>query len=75
MEEPTALSILLSWVPMLLLVSVFLFVMWRSLGFGLGRGRKSQADLLQECMEEMRRMNQSIERIAVSLEGRRETGL
>lgn len=64
MEDDSLLSVFLSWLPMLLLIAVWVYFM-RKGGFG-----GAQQKYMREHIEETRRQNQALERIAASLEKR-----
>lgn len=70
MEEAVLRDILLSWGPMLLLIGVWIFFMSRSRG-----SLQKQSDYMDqvrtyvtEHIAETKRMNQTLERIAIALE-------
>ena len=60
MEDPSLFKILISWFPMLLLIAVWLYFM-RKMKFGNPN---------DGILEEMKRQNQILERIAASIEKR-----
>jgi ATP-dependent Zn protease len=64
MEDQSLLRLLLSWFPMLLLIAVWIYFMSR------GSYGKKQQKVILEYLEEMRRTNQNLDRIATALEKR-----
>ena len=64
MESPSFLGVFVNWFPMLLLI-----VLWIYFIYG-GRHGISQGRYLKECLEETRRQNIILERIARALEER-----
>jgi len=63
-------SLLLSWVPFLVLIGVWF---WVSRRFGMqarGRSGVTMIELYEQQVEETRRMNATLERIAVAMEKR-----
>ena len=60
MEDPSLLSILISWFPMFLLIGVWIFFMRKT---KLGSTNVG-------ILEEMRRQNQILDRIATAIEKR-----
>ena len=64
MEDQSLLRLLLSWFPMLLLIAVWIYFMSR------GSYCKKQQKVMLEYLEEMRRTNQNLDRIATALEKR-----
>ena len=69
MEEPSLIGMLFAWFPVLLIIAVSVFFM---LGIGLGGGRRGMTlvKYLKEHLEETRRLNRNLERIAHALEER-----
>lgn len=65
MDNPTLLNILISWFPMLLLVAVWVFFMRKMGGKKLSSGIGDVG-----LVEEMRRQNKILERIAAAIEKR-----
>jgi ATP-dependent Zn protease len=64
------LSLLLSWLPFLLLIGVWF---WFSRRMGVqarGRSGVTMIELYEQQVEETRRMNATLERIAVAMEKR-----
>jgi ATP-dependent Zn protease len=64
------LSLLMSWLPFLLLIGVWV---WLSRGVGMrarGRSGITMIELYEQQVEETRRMNITLERIAAALEKR-----
>jgi hypothetical protein len=67
------LSLLLSWLPFLLLIGAWV---WLSRGVGMrARGRSGVAmiELYEQQVEEVRRINVTLERIAAALEKRQQS--
>ena len=64
MEDNSLLAVLLNWFPMLLLIGVWIYFM-RKMNMGTKR-----RGYFTEYLEEMRHMNQNLERIASVLEKR-----
>jgi hypothetical protein len=66
------LAMLLSWVPVLALIGALVWF-WRNNGMrALSRSRVAMIELYEQQVAETRRMNVTLERIASSLEKRRQ---
>ena len=64
------LSVLLSWLPFLVLIGVWFWIS-RSAGMkARGRSGTTMIELYEQQVEETRRMNTTLERIAVAMEKR-----
>jgi len=65
------LSLLISWLPFLLLIGVFFWFSRRAGMQARGRSGVTMIELYEQQVEETRRMNATLERIAVAMEKRR----
>jgi hypothetical protein len=52
---------LLDWFPMLLLIAVWIFAMWRGKSVYQGKSGKTHGEMLEEHIGEMRRQNDLLE--------------
>ncbi len=64
------LSLLISWLPFLLLIGVFFWFSRRAGMQARGRSGVTMIELYEQQVEETRRMNATLERIAVAMEKR-----
>lgn len=64
MENLSLLGVLVNWFPMILLIAALFYFL------GGGRHGMSQGRYMKECLEETRRQNKILERIARALEER-----
>ncbi len=69
MESPSLIGVLVNWFPMLLLIGVWIYFM-RRMGIYGGRYGMTHGEYLKEHLEETRRLNQNLERIAHAIEER-----
>jgi len=63
-------SLLISWLPFLLLIGVWLYFHRRAGMQACGRSRIALIELYEQQVEETRRMNATLERIAAAIEKR-----
>ena len=61
-NDPTFFSVLISWFPMLLLIAVWLWFMFKLKGTYKSRDGRGYTDLLIDCQQEQRRTNELLER-------------
>ncbi len=64
------IQIIATWLPILLLVGVFLYVARRSQSAYSGRDGKTHGEMLEEYIVEMKRQNDLIEKIVQDQEAR-----
>ncbi|MCZ6482404.1 MAG: hypothetical protein V3S74_05845 [Alphaproteobacteria bacterium] len=69
MEDSSLIGMLFAWFPTLLLIVVSIFFM-QGRGLSWGRHGMPQAKYLKDHLEETRRLNKNLERIAHALEER-----
>ena len=69
MEDSSLIGILFAWFPTLILIVVAIFFI-QARGLSWGRHGMPQAKYLKENLEETRRLNENLERIAHALEER-----
>lgn len=64
------IQIIVNWLPILVLVGVFLYVARRSQSVYSGRNGKTHGEMLEEYIAEMKRQNDLIEKIVQDQEAR-----
>jgi hypothetical protein len=64
------IQIIVNWLPILVLVGVFLYVARRSQSVYSGRNGKTHGEMLEEYIVEMKRQNDLIEKIVQDQEAR-----
>ena len=69
-NDPTFFSVLISWFPMLLLIVVWVWYMLRMKGVCKSNDGRSSIDLLVEQVDEQRKTNKVLERLASDYEER-----
>jgi ATP-dependent Zn protease len=68
--DRTWTEILIDWFPMLLLIGVWVFAMYRSRNLYVGKSGKTHGEMLEEHVGEMKRQNDLLERIMKDQESR-----
>ncbi len=63
-------QLLLSWLPILALVGVFVYFVQRSQGVYTGRSGKTHGEMLEEYVAELKRQNDLIEKVVQDQEAR-----
>lgn len=69
-ESNPWIEILVAWLPMLLLIAVWVFYMRRSRGIYMGQSGKTHGEMLEEHIAEMRRQNDLLEKLVKDQEMR-----
>lgn len=69
-ESNPWIEIFVSWFPMLLLIAVWVFFMWRARGVYTGKSGKTHGQMLEEHIAEMRRQNDLLEKLVKDQEAR-----
>jgi hypothetical protein len=64
------LQLLLSWLPILALVGVFVYFVQRSQSVYTGRSGKTHGEMLEEYVAELKRQNDLIEKVVQDQEAR-----
>jgi hypothetical protein len=64
------IQVLVNWLPILVLIGVFLYVARRSQSVYSGRNGKTHGEMLEEYIVEMKRQNDLIEKIVQDQEAR-----
>jgi ATP-dependent Zn protease len=59
----TALDALIAWIPMLLLIAVWIFFMWQMKKQTRGKSGKNNIEIAEEHLAELRRQNDLLEKI------------
>ena len=68
--DKTWTEILIDWFPMLLLIAVWIFAMWRGQRVYSGASGKSHGQLLEEHLEATRRQNDLLEQLVKDQDAR-----
>jgi ATP-dependent Zn protease len=69
-ESNPWIEILVAWLPMIILLAVWGYFMWRSRGIYMGRSGKTHGQMLEEHIAEMRRQNDLLEKLVKDQEAR-----
>ena len=69
-ESNPWVEILVAWLPMIILLAVWGYFMWRSRGIYTGRSGKTHGQMLEEHIAEMRRQNDLLEKLVKDQEAR-----
>ncbi len=64
------IQVIVNWLPILLLIGVFLYVARRSQSVYSGRNGKTHGEMLEEYIVEMKRQNDLIEKVVQDQEAR-----
>ncbi len=68
--DKTWAEILIDWFPMLLLVGVWIFVIYRQRNIYRGKSGKTHGEMLEEHIVEMRRQNDLLQQLVNDQEAR-----
>jgi hypothetical protein len=70
MDQQAWINLLVSWVPFLFLILVWIGVTWMLRGRGRAPSGRTMAELCELQLEEMKRLTATLDRIAQALENR-----
>lgn len=68
--DASILELLVDWLPILLLIGVFVYFASRSQSLYTGRGGKTHGEMLEDYLAELRRQNDLIEKVVQDQEAR-----
>ena len=69
-ESNPWIEILVAWLPMLLLIAVWIYYATKSQGIYRGKSGKTHGEMLEEHIAEMRRQNDLLEKLVKDQEAR-----